>query len=85
MAPTSPNITTNLHGITKWIKKQILQDLKLRRVNYILISLNAQTAEKSIKLTQTLVHFGSIASTTTGTIKNNKNFTKVEVTWFAQP
>jgi len=80
MIPTSLNITANLCGITKQTRKLILQDLKSRRANHTLTHSSALTAEASIKLTQTLVPSGSIASTVIGTTKSNKNFMKIEAT-----
>jgi len=54
--------------------------LKPRRANHAPICSNVPTAEANTKLTQKPVHSGSINSTETSTTKNNKNFTKVEVT-----
>ena len=84
MVPTSLNITTNLHGVTKQTIKLIPQDLKFWRANLTLTCSNALTIKASIKLTWTLVPSKSIALTMIGTTKNNKNFTRAEVTQFAQ-
>jgi len=61
------------------MRKQILQDSKLRRANHVLTCSNALTVETSIKPTQTLVSSRNIASTAIGTTKSNKNFMKVGV------
>jgi len=47
----SPNITNNLHGVTKQTRKLTSQDSKPRRANYVLIFLNVPTAEVNTKPT----------------------------------
>jgi len=64
------------------MKKLTHLDSKPKRVNYIL---TLPTAKTSIKPIQIYVPSRNIASTMIGTTKNNKSFTRVEATQFAQP
>jgi len=78
MAPTNPNITVNLHGVTRQIRSLTLLDLRLRGVNHVLTHSSVPIVKAIIKQIQTCTSSGSIASTMIGTTKNNKNFAKVE-------
>jgi len=79
MVLTKLNIIITLLGITKLTKKLTFQDLRQRRVNYVLIHSNTPTVMVTIKPIWPVVPSGSTDSTEIGTNKNNKNFVKVEV------
>jgi len=47
---THPNITANLHGVVKQMRKLTLLDSKPRRTNYVPTHSSAPTVEAIIKL-----------------------------------
>ena len=85
IASTSPNTTTNSHGVVKQMRKITYLDSKSRRTNHVLTLSSVPTAKASIMLIQIHAPSGNITLTIIGITKNNKSFMRVETTQFAQP
>jgi len=77
-----PNTTVNSCGIIKQISKLTLQDLRLSMVNYVLINLSVQIAEKIIRLTQINASSESTTLIESGMQKSIKSFATVKSNQF---
>jgi len=77
-----PNTTVNSCGIIKQISKLTLQDLRLSMVNYVLINLSVQIAEKIIRLTQINASSESTTLIESGMQKSIKSFAIVKSNQF---